>query len=106
MFPIALYQYVFPLKHQSRPAPHLALSRRDGFGVVAAVEAVNAALEFLSDQGFIFPAALRVGQAHPFAQIFGFIRRCRLPTVSCFTDKNVQVSHCPLQEGTDILCYW
>lgn len=62
-----LQQYIFPWKLKGQQSAHLAFSCGDGFWIVATVEAVDAALEFLSDQGFVFPAALWIGQSHPLA---------------------------------------
>lgn len=67
---------------------HLALPRGDGFRVVPTVEAINAALELVADQGFVLPATLRIRQAHPLAQVLGLIGRCWLATVSYFIQKN------------------
>lgn len=62
--------------------PHLALTGRDGLGVVAAVEPVNAAPELAPDQGLVLPAALGVGESHPLAQVLRLVGWRQLPAVS------------------------
>lgn len=73
-----------------KPA-NLAVTGGNGLGVVPAVEAVDAVLEFLADQSLILPAALSIGQPHPLAQVFGVIRGC-FATVCCKRCKKAQTS--------------
>lgn len=54
--------------------PHLALTGRDGLGVVAAVESIDAAPELAPDQGLVLPAALGVRESHPLAQVLRLVR--------------------------------
>lgn len=82
-----------------KPA-NLAVPGGNGLGVVPAVEAVNAVLEFLADQSLIFPAALSIGQPHPLAQVFGLIRGC-FATVCCkISKKKPKAQHLRLSSWT------
>lgn len=56
-----------------RTLSHLAVFGGDGFTRVPVVEAVDAWLELLSNQSSVLPAALRIRQTHPLAQILRLI---------------------------------
>lgn len=64
------------------PCSCLAVFRGDGFTGVSVHETVNTALELLFDQRVVFPAALRIWQAHPLAQILRLIGGRVLVTMS------------------------
>lgn len=69
-------------KRREEKQANLAVPCRNCFGVVTVVEAVNAVLKFLAYQSLIFPAAFRIGQPHPLAQVFRVIWGC-FATVCC-----------------------
>lgn len=75
--PLQVNQYLklnkYTNKIRGEREANLAVPRGDGLGVVPAVEAVDAVLELLADQGLVLPAAVRVRKAHPLAQVLWLV---------------------------------
>lgn len=61
---------------------YLAVFGWDSFTRVSVGEAVYAMLELLSNQSAVFPAALRIRQAHPLAKVLWLVGGWGLVTMS------------------------
>lgn len=72
---------------------YLAVFGWDSFTRVSVGEAVYAILELLSNQSAIFPAALRIRQAHPFAKVLWLIGGWGLVTMS-WLKRSRGLRHC------------
>lgn len=74
-------------------SPYLAVFGWDSFTRVSVGEAVDAMLELLSNQSTVFPAALRIRQAHPLAKVLWLVGGGGLVTMS-WLKRSRGLRHC------------